>query len=212
MNIAIIKRKILNAGAIWISYIKLIPDWFRLGKKSLVIDCGANVGHISKMLASTGASIIAFEPDPIAFKKLEQRCAAKKNITLIQKGVWDKDALLHLYAHKNSTGVETSYTVGSSIIADKKNIDISKTQTIEVVDLVSFIQQLNRKVDLIKLDVEGAEIEILKKIIATESWHLFDRMYVETHETKILSHADELRWIKQQIVQKKIRNIKLNWI
>lgn len=212
MNIALLKRKLLNAGAIWISYFKLIPDWFRLGKNSIVLDCGANVGHISKMLASTGATIIAFEPDPIAFEKLRQRCGSKKNITLIQKGVWDKDTILHLYAHKNSTGNETCFTVGSSIIADKKNIDILKTQTIEVVDLVSFMQQLNKKIGLVKLDVEGAEIEILKKIIATESWHLFDRMYVETHETKIPFHAEELRTIQKQLAEKKVRNIKLNWI
>lgn len=212
MNVSLLKRKILNTGAIGISYIKLLPDWFQLGTKSIVIDCGANVGHISKMLASTGASIVAFEPDPIAFKKLQQRCGSKNNVTLIQKGVWDRNTFLHLYAHKKSTGKETSYTVGSSIIADKMNIDISKTQTIEVVDLISFIQQLNKKVDLVKLDVEGAEIDILKKIIATESWHLFDRMYVETHETKIPSHVEELQAIKKQLAEKGITNIKLNWI
>jgi FkbM family methyltransferase len=212
MDTALQKRRILNAGAIGISYVKLIPDWFRLGKNSLVIDCGANVGYISTMLASTGATVIAFEPDPVAFEKLQQRCGNKKNITLIQKGVWDKNTILHLYAHKNSSGKETSYTVGSSIIADKRNIDISKTQTIEVVDLVTFIQQLNKKVDLVKLDVEGAEIEILKKIIATESWQLFDRMYVETHETKIPSHVEELQAIKKELAEKGITNIKLNWI
>jgi hypothetical protein len=41
---------------------------------------------------------------------------------------------------------------------------------------------------------------------------LFDRMYVETHETKIPSHVYQLQLIKQQIKEKGITNIKLNWI
>lgn len=212
MRNALIKRKILNAGALWISFIKLIPDWFSLGKKSLVLDCGANVGHISKFLASTGATVISFEPDPVAYEKLLQRCGQKKNITLIKKGVWDKNAAIQLYTHKASTGNEASFTVGSSIIAEKQNVNTEKGMTIEVIDLISFMQQQHKKIDLVKLDVEGAEIEILHKIIATESWSLFEKMYVETHETKIPSQVKELTIIKQQLKEKGIKHIKLNWI
>ncbi len=212
MRLALIKRKILNAGALWISYIKLIPDLFRLNKQSLVLDCGANVGHISRLLASTGATVIAFEPDPVAFERLAKRCGGKKNITLIQKGVWDRDSTIQLYTHKESTGDEASFTVGSSIIAGKLNVDTSRGSSIEVIDLVTFMQQQERKIDLVKLDVEGAEIEILQKILATNAQDLFDRMYVETHETKIPSQVNDLQQIKQQIAEKNIRNIKLNWI
>lgn len=212
MKSALLKRKILNAGALWISFIKLIPDWFRLGKKSLVLDCGANVGHISKLLASTGATVIAFEPDPIAYEKLFLRCGKKKNITLIKKGVWDKNSVIQFYSHQESTGGEACYTVGSSILAEKINVSTEKTQSIEVIDLVEFMQQQKRKIDLVKLDVEGAEIDILHRVIATEAWHLFDRMYVETHETKIPSHVKKLQQIKEKIKEKGITNIKLNWI
>ena len=212
MKTALLKRKILNAGALWISHIKLIPDWFKLGKKSLVLDCGANVGHISKLFASTGATVISFEPDPIAFKELTERCGLKKNITLIQKGVWDKNTNIQLFAHVESNGNEASYTVGSSIVAEKINVSTEKGQSIEVIDLVEFMQQQTQKIDLIKLDVEGAEIEILHRILATGSWNLFDRMYVETHETKIPSQVEQLQKIKEEIKEKGITNIKLNWI
>src|SRR5215510_10389361 len=97
MNRSLIKRRILNAGAIYISYFKLIPDLFRLGKRSVVLDCGANVGHITKLFSLTGARVIAFEPDTVAYSKLIQRCGNKKNITCIQKGVWDKDTTISLY-------------------------------------------------------------------------------------------------------------------
>lgn len=212
MRTALLKRKILNAGALWISYIKLVPDLFRLNKKSLVLDCGANVGHISKLLASSGATVIAFEPDPVAYAALERRCKHKQNIRLIKKGVWDKDATIQLYTHKESSGDEASFTVGSSIVAEKINIDTAKGQFIEVMDLVAFMQQQGRKIDLVKLDVEGAEIDILKKILATGSHTLFDRMYVETHETKIPSQQQDLAVIKEEMSRKGITNIKLNWI
>jgi FkbM family methyltransferase len=212
MRWALLKRQILNAGAIGISYFKLLPDLFRLNKNSIVLDCGANVGHISKLFSLTGATVIAFEPDPVAFKKLTRRCRNKKNITCIQKGVWDKNSSIQLYTHKESKADEASFTVGSSIIADKINVDLTKAQVIEVIDLIAFIKDHAQKIDLIKLDVEGAEIEILKKIIATNTYHLFDRMYVETHETKIPFQAKELEQIKQDMKEKGIKNIRLNWV
>lgn len=212
MRWPLIKRKILNTGAVAISYFKLVPDLFRLGKKSIVLDCGANVGHITKLLALTGATVYAFEPDPVAFQKLSYRCRNQKNIECIQKGVWDKDAIIQLYKHKESHGDEASFTVGSSIIAGKTNINTEKAQSIEVIDLIRFMQELNKKIDLVKLDVEGAEIEILNNIIATGTYRLFDRMYVETHETRIPSQVKEVEWIKQELSEKGIKNIRLNWI
>ncbi|MEI9910218.1 MAG: FkbM family methyltransferase [Bacteroidota bacterium] len=212
MRRALIKRKILNAGAIGISYFKLIPDLFRLGGGSIVLDCGANVGHIAKLFSLTGATVIAFEPDPVAYQKLLHRCRSRKNITCVRKGVWDKDAIIQLFSHEDSKGNEASFTVGSSIIAGKININTEKAQSIEVIDLVSYIQNSGKKIDLVKLDVEGAEIEILKKVIATDAYKLFDRMYVETHETKIPSQAKELEWIKQEMKNRGIKNIKLNWV
>lgn len=212
MKTALYKRKFLNTGALAISYFKLIPDLFRLNKSSLVFDCGANVGHISKLLGSTGATIIAFEPDPLAFSKLTDRCGKKENITLIQKGVWDKNAEIQLYQHIDADKRNASFTVGSSIMADKINISTQKYHSAEVIDLIEFMRVQTQKIDLIKMDIEGAEIEILYKIIETESWNLFSRMYVETHETKIIAHVKELENIKQLLKEKGITNIKLNWI
>jgi FkbM family methyltransferase len=207
-----LKRRILNAGAIWISYFKLVPDLFRLNKHSTVIDCGANVGHISKLLSRTGATVIAFEPDPLAFEQLRKRCGAKSNITLINKGVWDKQTVLNLYSHEEADGKDSSFTVGSSIIAEKNNVNTAAARQIEVIDLIAFLQEQKKPIDLIKLDVEGAEIEILKAIIERNAHNLFGRMYVETHETKIPSQKAELEVIRKAFKEKGIRNIKLNWI
>src|SRR5216117_3530220 len=73
MKLKLLKRIILNKGALWLSYIKLIPVLRRLNKNSLVIDCGANTGDITKKFADTGATVHAFEPDPLAYEFLKKR-------------------------------------------------------------------------------------------------------------------------------------------
>jgi FkbM family methyltransferase len=212
MRIELLKRKILNAGALWISYIKLFPWLFRLNKDSVVIDCGANTGSISKYLSLTGATIYAFEPDPIAFKILSKRLANKKKVHCINKGVWNKNTTIQLYRHAEMNENEKDFTVSSSIIAGKSNISSTNSVEIEVISLVEFIKFLNKEIDLIKVDVEGAETEILKSIIEQDAHALFKTMYAETHETKIPGQKLELQKIKEQIRQKGITNIKLNWI
>jgi hypothetical protein len=209
---ALWKRKLLNAGAIAISYVKLIPDWLRLGKDDLVLDCGANVGLITRYLASTGAHIIAFEPDPRAFARLQKRCGHLSNVTLRNEGVWDKQDTLPLFDHAEGKEQEAAFTVGSSLIAEKKNIDLTRSRQVPLIDLIQFLQEQPKRIALIKLDVEGAEIAILKKILREKAWDRFDRMYVETHETKIPEQAPALQEIRCEIRANQLDHIKLNWV
>jgi FkbM family methyltransferase len=212
MRAALLKRKILNTGALWISYLKLLPWLFRLNKNSVVIDCGANTGRISSYLSVTGATIYAFEPDPIAFQSLSKQCRKKKNIICINKGVWDKNATIKLYRHADMINHEQDFTVGSSIVSEKKNVGHNLSVEVEVINLVEFIQSLNKKIDLIKMDIEGAETEILKSVINNKAHLLFKTMFVETHETKIPGQKAEIEMFKDQMKQKGITNIKLNWV
>ncbi|TMI63417.1 MAG: FkbM family methyltransferase [Bacteroidetes bacterium] len=212
MRTALIKRKILNTGALWISYFKLLPWLFRLNKNSVIIDCGANTGQISSFLSITGATIYAFEPDPIAFESLQKNCGKRKNINCINKGVWNKNTMLKLFRHTEMRNNEQAFTVGSSIVDTKKNINPASFVEVEVINLIEFIQSLNLKVDLVKIDVEGAETEILQSIIHQDAHRLFKTMYVETHETKIPGQEEYLKKIELLMKQKGIGNIKLNWI
>ena len=107
---------------------------------------------------------------------------------------------------------EQAFTVGSSIVDTKRNISPGSFIEIEVINLIEFIQSLSRIVDLIKIDVEGAEIEILQSIIQKDAHTLFKTMFVETHETKIHGQKEHLEKIKEQMKQKEISNIKLNWV
>jgi FkbM family methyltransferase len=206
------KRTILNKGALWLSYIKLIPITRKLNKDSVVLDCGANVGDITKKFAATGAVVHAFEPDPIAFNILKNRFQNSSNVILHNLGVWDKEADISLFSHKDQESRTAAYTVSSSIIDNKVNIDKEKSQLIHVIDLSDFIRKSVKRINVIKLDVEGAETAILKKILHDKTYLLFDQMYVETHETKIPGQAADLEEIRDIMQEKQVKNIKLNWL
>ena len=211
MTFNLAKRITLNKGALWLSYFKLIPILRKLNKDSVVLDCGANVGCITKKFAGTGATVHAFEPDPLAFKILQSKFKNTPKVILHPKGVWDKESELSFYTHTDQHAEDIAYTVGSSIMCNKVNIDERKKQTIRVINLSNFIKKLG-KINVIKLDVEGAETAILFNILMDETYHLFDMMYVETHETKIPGQREELIQIRQIMKEKKVTNIKLNWL
>lgn len=209
-----IKRIILNRGAYLISYFRLQKILRSVGPGSLVIDCGANVGEISALFLARGADVIAFEPDPVAFEALRRRVGHYPNVTLHQQAVSDHSGTASFFFHKEradgSGGPE--FTVSSTLVAEKRNVDTSHSIEVELVDLDAFITALGRKVDVLKMDVEGAELAILSKMLDKGSYQQIGLMLVETHETKIPGHLGELSVLRQRIDRAGIEHIRLNWI
>lgn len=203
----------MNRGVFFISYIRLKSVLKGLSENSVVIDCGANVGDISLLFAKTKAKVFAFEPDPLAFQVLKQRTKGFSNITCFQKAVGTANGTTKMFFHKErAQNDHKTYSVSSSIIGEKANIDTGNYIKIEIIDLTEFIDSLDTRVALIKMDVEGAETEILEKIIEQETYKKVDLLLVETHETKIPRHDEKVARLKDLLKTKNIQNIKLNWI
>lgn len=53
----------------------------------LALDLGANMGVVTAVLAATGADVVAFEPDPLAFATLQDKFADQPNVSLVQAAV-----------------------------------------------------------------------------------------------------------------------------
>ena len=212
LNFPLLKRKILNNGALFISLLKLRPLLAKIGEGSIIIDCGANVGDITNQFAKTGATVYSFEPDPAAFARLEKRFKGVSNVTLYQKAVWIEETQIPFYFHEARSGDELELTVSSSVVSNKSNVSDTNKVMVHAIDLVAFIESLNAPIALMKIDVEGAEIEILNHILEKETYKKFDLAVVETHETKIPGHVEEVAKINAILKAKGVENIKLNWI
>lgn len=154
-------------------------------EKPIIIDLGANIGDTVIYFKDLypKSTIFAFEPHPLAFKHLQKNVALNnfKSIKLFNEAIGYKKGLLTLSDNQENV-------FNSASIIDDQNIHNSKNQVkfkVHVNKLSSYPVISNlKKVDLIKMDVEGSESEILddikdilmktKKIIL--EYHILDKL------------------------------------
>ena len=149
----------------------------------LCIDLGANVGDITRDLAATGAEVISFEPDPGAFEALKAATSGLANVTLVPKAVGhQKDSLLLRRSCKWSPDDPAGHTEGSSIVHHDQGTDDTNSIMVEVIDIIAFLVELDRDIRILKMDIEGAEWDILTRLIDHPVLQRVDCIFVETHE------------------------------
>jgi FkbM family methyltransferase len=134
----------------------------------LIIDCGANIGMsvIYLKYLYPAARVIAFEPDPEIFRVLQRNVEAFQldEVVLHCKAVWNRATTLSFLPDGG---------VGGRLVSDegkKKSIEV------EAVRLRDFLSQ---PVDFLKIDVEGAEYEVVRDIC--EKLEVVDHLFVEYH-------------------------------
>lgn len=185
---------------------------FELLSGDIVIDCGANIGKYTNMFSSLGAEVFAFEPDPNAFSVLQQKTKNKSNVHIYQKAVGIKEDNLRLYFHKENKKNPIEYSQGSSLLDYKGNVDKDNFVDVEVIDLGSFINSLPKSVKIIKIDIEGAEVDLLNNLINRKIIQNIPYVFVETHDNKIPELKEGMNKIRKIISENNLKNIRLDWI
>jgi FkbM family methyltransferase len=176
------------------------------------IDCGANVGVMTDIMAHSGAKVYAFEPNPAAFAVLKKKFQNSPNVTCIPKGVFDEPGTAPLFLHQNAEQDQLHWSTGSSLLATKSNVKKDNYVTVELVDLADFIHSLQKRVRILKLDVEGVECRILRKLISTGLILMIDHVFVETHDHKIPGLKAETDEIRHLILERKLEHVRLDWV
>ena len=177
-------------------------------KNSVCIDCGANIGQETIPWAERGAEVYAFEPHPECFKILTEKTARYNKVHLYEKGVWYKNSTMNLYFREGTKSEEISES--SSLLKSKPNVDEENYIKVEIIDLVEFIRGLNKRIDILKIDIEGAEVELIQKIIDTKIYEDIGLVLVETHE-QIPEIAEGIQDLRQLVANREIKNINLEW-
>lgn len=182
----------------------------RLGPGDVCIDCGANVGAITTRLADTGATVHAFEPDPQAFAALTMATGSRANVILYNTALSVGTGTIRLYqVRPRADGQTPAISQSSSTIASKSNVSRDSFVDVPKVDFVEFVSSLETPATLIKMDIEGAEVAILKAVIDHRLDRRIGQMFVETHEKQI----PELRRETMRVINasRKLGNINCDW-
>lgn len=122
---------------------------------SVIIDCGANIGLSAIFFANKypSATIIALEPDRGNFKYLEKNTNYFKNVICINKAVWSHSTIMSLVDEGSGNwGLKTYKEILPGAV------------TVEAVSIEEIIHQFNlQQIDLVKIDIEGAEKELFSR-------------------------------------------------
>jgi FkbM family methyltransferase len=180
----------------------------RLGPDDICIDCGANIGAITTRLADTRATVHAFEPDPIAFQELSQSLGTRSNVVLHNAALGVGSGTVRLYMSPIGANPVTR-TQRSSIVSSKANITHDRFVDVPKVDFVQFVRSFERPLSLVKMDIEGAEVSILKAMFEQRLYEQIKLMFVETHEKQIPQLRGETMAIIRQ--SRKVGNINCDW-
>lgn len=130
-----------------------------------VFDVGANVGELTLLFSRfvAGGSVHAFEASGAAFKRLELVCnaAERRNVVLNHLALSDKNSLIRLHIYDDALSSFNSEAARplKDYGLDIEPIGVEETPA-TTVDNYCEREEIER-IDLLKIDVEGAELQVL---------------------------------------------------
>ena len=183
----------------------------------IVLDCGANVGEVSGLLAQTGAEVHAFEPDPFAFGKLKKAMKGQENVILHNAAVGVENGSIRLMRAENFDDNPRGASVKSTVISGGRKIDeqengIDVTQ-VSLLGRIDELVEQHGEIAFLKMDIEGAELDILEAMLKR---NLFDKIRLtvaETHESKFKKLRPRFAALREAVTEKyPITKVNLDWI
>ncbi len=181
----------------------------------ICVDCGAHVGEVSLALAAKGAQVHAFEPDPQTYEKLQGARAEVSNITTYPVAVGAKPGRAKLYRSRRSAQNANIGARGSTLIAENTVANDTEAVSVEVIDFPRFLADLietHGEIAFLKMDIEGAELDLLEALIETDLLAKTRLTVVETHRWLLRGESHRFDRLHKLAKERPELNLFLGWI
>ncbi len=141
--------------------------------KGIVLDIGANIGTHTLTYARTADMVYAFEPQPLMFDMLCTNLLLNNvvNVTPIQCALGPTDGITYMNIHDPT---QPNSPAGEGVGKGESTVSMHKLDSLGI-----------GKVDFIKMDIEGYELEALKGMKETlEKYQPV--LYIEIHYQRLI--------------------------
>lgn len=125
--------------------------------------------------------VYGFEPNPEMFKLAQKKVGGKKNVKLQRQAAWIADEVREFAVDD----------IGSTLMDSKINWESSPKTKVKCFDFSKWLKSNFTDEDFIvlKMDIEGAEFPLLKKMIANSTDRLISQFLIEFHPNKVRDYT-----------------------
>lgn len=152
-------------------------------QQSVMVDIGAWAGPITLYAASKCKKVYALEPDPAIYPELIKNVALNSNlaprIICLNKAIAIRDGIKKLYA-RNNYGESSS----SLLQRFRDRLDLVDCECISLTTLLETAAITH--IDFIKMDIEGAEFELIKNLKDELKKLNYPSLYISFHFSHLL--------------------------
>jgi FkbM family methyltransferase len=194
-------------------------DSFRLsisGKPLLFVDCGANIGQgyswFRSYYTSTSVTFDLFEPNPYAFSELCARIPRSEGrVNLHNLAVGLSDGNMRFYGLADHEGGKLS--LGGSLLFEHNNkyyIPSSEGAIdVRVVNFPSYVRKRSEAFHyiVIKMDIEGYELDLLEGMIDDGTIKYVDVLYIEFHSQYQDKELSERSILREREILRRLRSL-----
>lgn len=124
------------------------------------VGCGEDISFDLGLIKKFGCKVYGYDPTPRAIAHVKDIASDNENYVFSPFGIWKESGTLKFYAPQDPNHVSHSIT---NLQKTDKFIEVEVRSLKEVA--ISFGHQ---KIDLLKLDIEGAEYEVIQSFLKNE--------------------------------------------
>ncbi|TQR54474.1 FkbM family methyltransferase [Campylobacter troglodytis] len=180
------------------------------GERLVFVDAGCHNGVFADLALACGGLCYAFEPNIYLCAFLRNLYKNKADFILHEAAISTQDGKTIFYDESDENAVGQG---GSVVKWDFQGQ--SKGYEVRLINFCEFIKSLVAKhgrINLVKIDIEGAEFEVLDAILEQNLHENIEYLMVETHERFFADPASKLSVLKDKIATKNAKNVYLDWV